>query len=96
MALDAEAFEACLNRVFVLIDGDYRDELDLVSVDRIPGADVTGERREAFSLVFRGRNRTVLPQRIYRLENDQLGELEIFIVPIAQDDDGVSYEAVFS
>ena len=38
----------------------------------------------------------VLPQRIYRLEHNGLGELDIFLVPIGKDADGVSYQAMFN
>ena len=96
MAFEADDFEACLQQVFVLTDGDYQDELELISVDRLPNADVAGDRKQAFSLVFRSRRETIIEQRIYAMQNERLGEVEIFIVPIAQDAEGVRYEAVFS
>ncbi|MDX6508976.1 MAG: hypothetical protein QOG81_728, partial [Gaiellaceae bacterium] len=37
-----------------------------------------------------------LPQQIYRFDHDELGTLEIFIVPIGTDEGGVRYEAVFT
>lgn len=52
--------------------------------------------REPFSLLFRGPAEPVLPQRIYRLDNDELGTLEIFLVPVASDDEATEYEAVFN
>jgi hypothetical protein len=52
--------------------------------------------RPPFSLVFVAKDPRVLPQRLYRLEHQELGELAIFLVPIAKDKDGVSYEAVFN
>ena len=55
-----------------------------------------GPRREPFSLLFRGPKAPVLPQRIYPLENEAFGSLEIFLVPIAADADGVKYEAIFN
>jgi hypothetical protein len=48
--------------------------------------------RAPFTLVFRGGPSQPLPQRIYRVEHEQLGAMEIFLVPIAAD----SYEAVFT
>lgn len=60
------------------------------------GAARAAGRREPFSIVFRGPAEPVLPQRIYRLEHTELGELELFLVPIAQDADGTRYEAVFA
>jgi hypothetical protein len=48
--------------------------------------------RAPFSLVFKGGPSPPLPQRIYRVEHDELGAVEIFLVPIAPD----RYEAVFT
>jgi hypothetical protein len=55
-----------------------------------------GRRRDPFSLLFRGPKAPVLPQRIYPLENEAFGRLEIFLVPIGADADGVKYEAIFN
>lgn len=53
-------------------------------------------KRAPFSLVFRSPKGPVLPQRIYSLENETLGRLEIFLVPIGADANGVQYEAIFN
>jgi hypothetical protein len=55
-------------------------------IEREPGG------RVPFSLEFQGGPNPPLPQRIYRVEHDELGSLEIFLVPIAAD----RYEAVFT
>ena len=68
-------------------------QLTLMSVNERPGP---GTRRQPFSLLFLGPADPVLPQRIYRLEHDVLGLLEIFLVPIGRDEDGTTYEAVFA
>jgi len=52
--------------------------------------------RDPFSLLFRGPAEPLLPQAIYRLEHAGLGALEIFVVPLAPDDAGARYEAIFS
>jgi hypothetical protein len=49
-----------------------------------------------FSLVFRGPPEPLLAQAIYPLRHAGLGLLEIFLVPIARDDGGATYQAVFS
>ena len=64
-------------------------EVELVEVTEIP-REPGG--RAPFSLVFRGGPNPPLPQRIYRVEHDELGAIEIFLVPIASD----RYEAVFT
>ncbi len=55
-----------------------------------------GKRRAPFSLLFRGPMQPVLPQRIWALANEATGGLEIFLVPIGPDADGMRYEAVFN
>lgn len=58
-----------------------------------------GERpghREPFSLLFRSPDGPVLPQQIWPLRSEAMGDLEVFLVPIARDDRGVVYEAVFT
>jgi hypothetical protein len=49
-------------------------------------------RREPFRLQFRGPSLPVLPQRIYALDHQTLGRLEIFLVPIGPS----QYEAIFT
>jgi len=55
-----------------------------------------GSAREQFSLLFNGPAEPLLPQAIYTLENAELGTIEIFLVPVAADGEGVDYEAVFA
>lgn len=57
-----------------------------------------GPRAEPFSVYFLGPRSPVLPQRIYRVEHDQLGTLDLFLVPIGPDPKagGMLYEAVFN
>lgn len=64
-------------------------EVELVEVTEIP-REPGG--RAPFSLVFQGGPNPPLPQRIYRMEHEKLGELDIFLVPIAVD----QYQAVFT
>ena len=52
--------------------------------------------RTPFSLVFRSPPGAPMPQRIYRLQHEELGDIELFLVPIGPDADGMCYEAVFS
>jgi hypothetical protein len=64
-------------------------EVELVEVTEIPRAP---GGRAPFSLVFRGGPNPPLEQRIYRVQHEKLGELDIFLVPIAVD----QYEAIFT
>jgi hypothetical protein len=60
------------------------------------GSGPHGEQRRQFSLEFRGPAGPVLPQATYRLEHGELGMLELFLVPIGPDADGMRYEAAFA
>ncbi len=53
-------------------------------------------QREPFALLFRAPRQPALPQRIYPLVHDRLGTLELFLVPVGEDDDARYYEAVFT
>jgi hypothetical protein len=94
-AMDLEAptvgdFEPRVHERFrVVSDGAEPFEVELIEVVEIP-REPGG--RAPFSLVFQGGPDPPLPQRIYRVEHERLGALEIFLVPIAPD----RYEAVFS
>ena len=49
-----------------------------------------------FSLVFRGPNTDTPVQKVYMLQLAELGQLELFLVPIGPDETGMLYEAVFT
>jgi hypothetical protein len=89
-ALTAADFEPRLHDRFRLVpDGAEPFDVELVEVSEIP-REPGG--RAPFTLVFQGGPSPPLPQRIQRLQHDELGVLEIFLVPIAAD----RYEAVFT
>ena len=52
--------------------------------------------RPPFSLIFLAREQRVLPQDTYRIEHAAFGAVEIFLVPIGRNDEGVSYQATFN
>ena len=66
--------------------------LELLEVERGPAH----PRALMFSLLFRGPGAPLLPQNIYRLKHPVLGELDLFLVPVGQDEKGTSYQAVFN
>jgi Domain of unknown function (DUF6916) len=59
-----------------------------------PGAQ--SARRAPFSLMFLGPARPVWPQRIYRLEHEAVGTLDVFFVPLGSRDGGMQYQAIFT
>ena len=92
-----EDFADKLEQVFVISDQDVPAipltlaEAELLHAHaRVPGI------RPPFSLVFLGKDPRVLPQRLYHMQHADLGMLEIFLVPIGKDAQGVSYQATFN
>jgi hypothetical protein len=68
-----------------------------VAVELVEVSELRSSRNsEAFSLVFRGPRASPLPQAVYRFYHADVGELDIFIVPIGQEDSDLFYEAVFN
>ena len=53
-------------------------------------------RQERFAIVFLTSNDILLPQAIRQFEHDEMGNLQLFIVPIGRDEEGTRYEAVFN
>jgi len=93
--LRAASFEAHLGTLFrIHFGGESPLQVELFEVAR--HEEHPGPRQQPFSAYFRGPYPPVLPQSIYRMEHDRLGELEIFLVPIGPDAQGMRYEAVFN
>lgn len=49
-----------------------------------------------FALTFSGPAAPMLRQSIYPLRHATLGTLDLFIVPVGKDKDGIFYEAIFT
>lgn len=70
--------------------------LQEVTASALPGGrGPQGQERSQFSLVFRGPE-PVLPQGTYAVTHEAVGELELFLVPLGRDAEGVRYEAAFA
>jgi hypothetical protein len=96
-SLTAETFRPHLESEFRAVsDAGDPAVLVLTGVTAL-GVQPEAPRTEPFTLDFTGPTAPVLEQRIHRLEHDELGSLEIFLVPIGFDPDRrVRYEAVFN
>jgi hypothetical protein len=54
------------------------------------------EHNEAFSVFFLGPVDRFMSQGIRKIRNEQLGEFEIFLVPVSKTNNGFEYEAAFN
>jgi len=87
------AFLENLQSTFRLtVDASDCVELTLVEVSERKLA----KRQEIFSIEFLCRSTGVMPQRIYHVEHEHMGQFDLFLVPVRKDEQGVYYEAVFN
>lgn len=70
-------------------------DLELVEIYE-SGRNRPGQERSSFSLLFKGTRNELLPQQMYRMEHATLGEMDLMIVPVREDQEGYYYEAVFN
>lgn len=93
--LTLEHFAGCVNETFAAeFDG---MQVDFVLVEARPlSAARPDAPRAPFSLLFRNGAPIVFPQKIYPLRHARVGEVGIFLVPIAQERAGFLYQAVFN
>jgi hypothetical protein len=54
------------------------------------------DRQEAFSVFFVGPAERFMQQGIRKIRHAQLGEMEVFLVPVAKTGEGFEYEAAFN
>ena len=92
-----EDFARVADQEFDVFVGSATVTMTLVGIEALKTPQ--GQRREAFSLIFKSANPIVLPQRTYQMRNRSLENAQtvgVFIVPIGRDADGVRYQAVFN
>lgn len=97
--LTEKEFSQQLNTTYrIEMDVPQPVELELVEVKSYENKDKPGEQAgmERFSLFFHGPAETFLPQRIYQVSHSQMGDMQLFLVPVGQNDRGFRYEAVFN
>jgi hypothetical protein len=82
-------------KFFIPVDG-KRFELELTEVKGYLSQQEEQQGMERFSLYFDGPLEVILPQQLYTMDHEQMGSFEIFIVPIAQRETSIRYEAVFN
>ena len=91
--LSSAQFTELLHTKFRLHAADERTlDLELIEVnDNSPSPD-----NEVFSLILLGPPLVFAPQGTYRFVHDQLGAIELFVVPVGKTEEGFRYEVVFN
>jgi len=94
--LNSSDFAPYLHQKFLIHLGEAAPrEAELLQVTELGAAGPHSQRRP-FSIILRGPRDRRLPQMIYKVQHEKLGEMEIFLVPVAVDENGYHYEAVFN
>ena len=100
MRLTYSDFEPLIGQTFQIHYGSgERLPVTLAEVEIGKNPSSTGENGEPyypFSLVFQSSITEYLPQFTYRVEHEQLGTHDVFIVPLGPTVQGMRYQAVFS
>lgn len=69
----------------------------VVEVELIEITDHSQENVESFSLIFKGPLEKAFEQRIHKVKHPEMGEMELFLVPITYGKmDAMYYQAVFN
>lgn len=100
MKVNAKEFMRHLHEKFLI----YTDDSSPIDAELIEVTGLTEPFNDeddewdpsAFSLVFRVPPQLMLTQRIYTVEHEQVGSMDIFLVPITPDGEGGRLEAVFN
>jgi hypothetical protein len=92
-SLTHEEFSKNANTKFkVQVDENTHVELDLIAVSELK----LYPQQEEFTIEFRGPLNAFLDQGVRDFTHDQMGQFELFIVPIKRDEQGFYYEAIFN
>jgi hypothetical protein len=91
-----EGFASHLNETFQVVVGEASVEMILVQATKGKPREWEGLRKEPFALLFKCAKPVILPQKVYPFRNQGFGKMDIFIVPVARDKDGIVYQAIFN
>jgi len=92
-SLTHEVFTQHANTKFqVQVDENTDVEVELIHVSELK----VYPQQEEFSIVFHGPLDPFLGQGVRSFKHDRMGQFELFVVPIKQDEQGFHYEAIFN
>jgi hypothetical protein len=91
-----DRFVPLLGESFEIDVADQRLPAVLVEATDLREVQSAGRRSRQFSLVWRGPPGVRLEQRIYTIRHPALGAIELFLVSLGPDAEGMRYEAVFT
>ncbi len=91
--LEREDFAARLNDKFnVEFEAGQMTEVELVEVSDL----IETEVNRSYSMVFLAPIDTPAKTDTFKIQNEKMGELELFLSPFYSDEKGVKFEAIFN
>ncbi len=96
VSLTEKEFSRHVGTKFHVKADDREIELELSQVKGYTSQAIEQGGMERFSVFFAGPGDPFLPQKVYSLKHERMGEFDIFLVPVAGDEMGYRYEAVFN
>ncbi len=92
--LKKSSYDPLLNSTF-RVTPEPGKSLDLV-LDKVSSGTAVSEAYESFSIEFKGPRDVLLPQQLYELTHEKLGTFSLFLVPVAEDQEGYFYQAIIN
>jgi len=90
-------FAANLNSTFLVkVDASGPVELKLIGVKGHQSEVHPRTDMERFSVFFVGSEDHFLPQSMYSLSHENMGDFDVFLVAIGKEPDGYHYEAIYN
>ena len=93
--LTLDHFSGCINETFAANFDDVEVPFVLVEARALQSRD-PNTVRAPFSLLFRNGSSFLFPQKTYVLRHERIGEVGIFLVPVAQERQGFLDQAIFN
>lgn len=93
--LSLEHFAACINETFISVS-DGNAAFVLREASELQARTLEEAARVPFSLLFHHTGAILFEQKTFQLRHAELGEMPIFLVPVARDTQGYLYQAVFN
>ncbi|GAB3385493.1 DUF6916 family protein [Lysobacter fragariae] len=93
--LTLDDFASHVNETFPAALNDGEVPFVLVEARAMQAPQIIGARAP-FSLLFRNSSSFLFPQQIYRMRHPRIGDVGIFLVPVAREREGFLYQAVFN
>jgi hypothetical protein len=94
--LTLEHFASRLHQTFTVDLGHGKSPFVLIEAKPLAAPALRGMLRAPFSLLFHHVSPVLFPQRIYQMESPGIGDFGVFLVPVARNQDGFVYQAVFN